>query len=139
MVPSGDSPLFHSGRPTDRPYWPYGIRLFIQSILFSCSFKHSTIRRFPLYSIAGAPRVAPTMRLCRVKFIPFVINSGCLQDSQRDALTGRPLRYRIEAMKIISRPPFAGGRPQKNTACGRFVGASTWEARCDILPQPSRV
>ena len=27
---------------------------------------------------------------------------------------GRPLRYRIEAMKIISRPLFAGGRPQKN-------------------------
>jgi hypothetical protein len=36
----------------------------------------------------------------------------------RDALTGRPLRYRIEAMKIISRPQFAGGSPQKNTACG---------------------
>ena len=27
------------------------------------------------------PRVAPTMRLCRVKFIPFVINSGYVQDS----------------------------------------------------------
>ena len=36
----------------------------------------------------------------------------------RDALTGRPLRYRIEAMIIISRPLFAGGRPQKITACG---------------------
>ena len=36
----------------------------------------------------------------------------------RDALTGRPLRYRIEAMKIISRTLFAGGRPQKITACG---------------------
>ena len=23
----------------------------------------------------------------------------------------------------------AGGRLKKNTACGRFVGASTWEAR----------
>ena len=32
--------------------------------------------------------------------------------------SGRPLRYRIEAMKIISRPLFAGGSPQKNTACG---------------------
>ena len=32
----------------------------------------------------------------------------------RDALTGRPLRYRIEAMKIISRPLFTGGRPQKH-------------------------
>ena len=31
---------------------------------------------------------------------------------------GHPLRYRIEAMKIISRTLFAGGRPQKITACG---------------------
>ena len=35
--------------------------------------------------VAGAPRVAPTMRLCRVKFIPFVINSGYLRNSQRYA------------------------------------------------------
>ncbi len=36
------------------------------------------------------PRVAPTMRLCRVKFIPFVINSGYVQDSQRYALWASP-------------------------------------------------
>jgi hypothetical protein len=35
-------------------------------------------------------RVAPTIRLCRVKFIPFVINSGYVQDSQRYALRASP-------------------------------------------------
>ena len=57
--------------------------------------------------------------------------------SQRDALTGRPLRYRIEAMIIISRPPFTGS-DRKKQACGVRQGFP-WEARCDILPQPSRV
>ena len=75
------------------------------------------------------PRIAPTMRLCRVKFIPFVINSGYVQNSQRYALRASPtVSHRGDENE--RRPPFAGGRPQKKyTACGRFVGASTWEAR----------
>ena len=32
--------------------------------------------------------------------VPFVINSSYAQDSRRDALTGRPLRYRIQAMEM---------------------------------------
>ena len=72
--------------------------------------------------VAGAPRVAPTMRLRRVKFIlrpcPICHKFRLSPRFTRDALTGRPLRYRIEAMIIISRPLFAGGRLQKNTAYG---------------------
>ena len=32
--------------------------------------------------------------------VPVGINSGCIQDSRRDALIGRPLRNRIQAMKV---------------------------------------
>lgn len=49
--------------------------------------------------------------------VPFVINSSHAQDSRRDALTGRPLRYRIQAIKNERRPQAA-----KNTrpaACER--------------------
>ena len=62
-------------------------------------------------------RVAPTIRLCRVKFIPFIINSGYVQDSQRYALWASPtVSHRGDENE--RRPLFAGGSPQKNTACG---------------------
>ena len=57
------------------------------------------------------------MRLCRVKFIPSVINSGYVQDSQRYALWASPtVSHRGDENE--RRPLFAGSRPQKNTACG---------------------
>ena len=46
--------------------------------------------------------------------VPFVINSSYAQDSRRDALTGRPLRYRIQAIKNERRPQAA----KKYTASG---------------------
>lgn len=55
--------------------------------------------------------------------VPFVINSSHAQDSRRDALTGRPLRYRIQAIKNERRPQAAkkihGQRPANGALRGR--------------------
>ena len=108
---AGGSPQKNT-RPTGRPYnaaLPRQIHPICHKFRLSTKFTRDALTGRPLrYRIeamkmnAGrcsqvadrkkthGPRVAPTMRLCRVKFIPFVINSGYVQDSQRYALWASP-------------------------------------------------
>jgi hypothetical protein len=126
-------------RPTGRPYnaaLPRQIHPICHKFRLSTEFTRDALTGRPLrYRIeamiiisrplfAGGRsqkntrlRVAPTIRLCRVKFIPFVINSSYVQDSQRYALRASPtVSHRGDENE--RRPLFAGGRPQKITACG---------------------
>ncbi len=60
--------------------------------------------RRPPFAVRRPPRIqmrrsAATDSRFDYDRVPFVMNSGYAQRSRRDALTGRPLRYRIQAMK----------------------------------------
>ena len=60
--------------------------------------------RRPPFAVRRPPRIqmrrsAATDSRFDYDRVPFVMNSGYAQRSRRDALTGRPLRYRIQAIK----------------------------------------
>ena len=63
-------------------------------------------------------RVAPTIRLCRVKFIPFVINSGYVQDSQRYALGASPTVSHAGDENNKQAAVYRWQAAKKYTACG---------------------
>ena len=73
------------------------------------------------------------MRLCRVKFIPFVINSGYVQDSQRYALWASPTISHRGDENNKQAAVYRWQAAKKYTACGlvcRGRPKPFWPVRC---------